>query len=218
MQKEELIVTRADQARALQNVGFLAQFRNPTSPSEVAKNLDLPANLAHHHAKRYARLELLNEVKRADGRVYYQLAAKVFKHDSTLLPLGSSDEKTAATLTRLKDRFLAVFERSHRAAGEQISDWAVYTFGADATLPPPEGTPLEARPPHFHLRTVPLSPERYRAFVKQVDALLRNAEAEGDNAEPCTFAFVALPGALQHGARDAQELASFMPPEERKLL
>ena len=211
MQKEEMIITREDQARALQDVGFLGQFRNPTSPSEVAKNLDLPANLAHHHAKRYTRLELLNEVKREDGKVYYQLAAEVFKHSSDLLPLGSPDEKTAATLTRLRDEFLAAFERSERAAGEQVSGWAVYTFGAAVTPPPPDAAPLEARSPHFRLRTVPLSPERYRAFIKQVDALLRDAEAEEDNAEPCTFAFVALPGELQRGTHDAQELASFMP-------
>ena len=76
---------------------------------------------------------------------------------------------------------------------------------------------LEPRPPHFRLRTVALSPERYRAFVRQVDTLLRDAEAEEESAEPCTFAFTALPDALQRGTRDAQEVASFMPPEERRL-
>ena len=217
MQKEEMIITREDQARALQNVGFLGQFVAPTSPSEVAKKLEMPANLAHHHAKRYAGLELLQKVNREGGKVYYQLAAKVFKHSSDLLPLGNPDEKTAATLTRLRDAFLTAFERSERKVGEFTSDWAVYTFNADAAPPPPEGTPLEARPPHFRLRTVPLSPERYRAFVKQVDALLRDAEAEEAGAEPCTFAFVALPGALQRGTHDAQEVASFMPPEARGL-
>lgn len=129
MQREEMIVTREDQARALQNVGFLGQFIAPTSPSEVAKRLGMPANLAHHHVKRYAGLELLNEVRREGGKVYYQLAARVFKHSSDLLPLGNPDEKTAATLTRLRDEFLTAFERSERSVDEQMSDWAVYTFG-----------------------------------------------------------------------------------------
>jgi hypothetical protein len=46
MQRDELIVTRPEQARALQDTGFLARFLEPASPSDVARSLGIPANLA----------------------------------------------------------------------------------------------------------------------------------------------------------------------------
>lgn len=163
--ENELVLTEADQARAVQDSGFLGQFLRPTSPSKVARKLGMPANLAHHHAQRHAALGLLREVKREQGRVYYQLAARTFKHARSLLPAGDPDEYTAATLAQLHERFLAAYERSDRPADSHDPDWSIHRFGEGPLAEEPvAGTaalPNEAHPAHFQVRTLPLlSPPR----------------------------------------------------------
>ncbi len=210
MQQDELIITREDQAKALQEVGFLGCFLEPASPSEVAKELDMPANLAHHHAKRHAALGLLNEVSREGGKVYYQLAARTFKHDRKLLP--DDPDHMSANLTRLQQRFLSAYERSDRLAGEQDPDWTIYGFSGE---PPPRVrnyVPSEPHPAHFEAHTFRLSAEAYHALVRQIAHLLETAEPSGE--KPCTLAFLAFDGVLQDGTQDHHTILSFAPPIE----
>lgn len=211
-----MIVESAEQAKALQDVGFLGQFVEPASPSEVAKQFHIAPNLAHHHAKRHAELGLLVEVKREGGQVYYQLAAKRIKHRRSLLPVGHSDERVTAALARLEELFLKAYERSDRIASEQDPDWAVYGFTPE---PIPEATlegdllMTEARPPHLQVRTVRLSPEAYRRLVRQVWRLLEKVSADSEESEvTCTLAFVAMAGGFYRGMQDGQVTATFVPP------
>jgi DNA-binding transcriptional ArsR family regulator len=114
MQRDELTVTREDQAVALQDVGFLSHFLTPASPSDVARRLGMAANLAHHHAKRHAELGLLEEAKREAGKVYFQLVARVFKHARALIPVEDPNYGVKTSLSLLQRHFSAPYERSDR--------------------------------------------------------------------------------------------------------
>jgi DNA-binding transcriptional ArsR family regulator len=219
MQRDELIVTRPEQARALQDSGFLARFLEPASPSDVARSLGIPANLAHHHARRHAELGLLEEVRREGGKVYYQLVARTFKHDRTLLPAGDPDEHTAVMTGLLRDRFLRAYERSDRFSPDGVPSW--HTYGFDREARPEEPEPRrptegsESHPAHLQLRTVSLSPKSYRELVRKVARLIIEAEAEDEEqAQPCTLAFLAMAGVLQEGSTDSRYLSTFVPPAE----
>lgn len=219
MQREELIVTRVDQARALQDAGLLSPYLKPASPSDVARKLGIPANLAHHHAKRHAALGLLNEVKRERGKVYYQLAARTFKHHRSLIPAGDPDEHTAVTLTSLRERFLAAYQRSDRREGGENPNWHIYGFDRQGIPEVPEASrlapPSEPHPAHFQARTLTLSAKRYRELVRQIAELISDAESEdGPPDHACTLAFLAMDGVLQEGSRDSHYLSTFVPPSE----
>lgn len=211
-----MVVENAEQATALQDVGFLGQFVEPASPSEVARKLGMAPNLAHHHAKRHASLGLLVEVRREGGRVYYQLAARRFKHRRSLVPVGHPDERVTATLSRLEVQFLEAYERADRIAGVQDPDWTVYGF---VPGPVPEAVPEgdliapEARPAHLQVRTVRLTPEGYVRLVRGVWRLLEEVEADTqDVGAACTFAFLAMEGVLHQGEQEGMITASFVPP------
>ncbi|MEX2541019.1 MAG: hypothetical protein WD314_04395 [Trueperaceae bacterium] len=219
MQRDELVVTRPEQARALQDTGFLGRFLEPASPSDAARALGMPANLAHHHARRHASLGLLMEVKRERGRIYYQLAARTFKHHRSLLPAGDPDEHTAVTLRQLKERFLAAYQACDRMEDGQNPNWHVYGFDREGIPEVLRGrgveTVSEARPAHFQARTLSLTPDRYRELVRRIANLILEAEAEdGPQAEPCTLAFLAMDGVLQEGSADSHYMASFVPAGE----
>jgi hypothetical protein len=219
--EKELVLTEADQARAVQDAGFLGQFLRPISPSDVAKKLNMPANLAHHHAQRHAALGLLREVKREHGKVYYQLAAQTFKHTHSLLPAGDPDEYTAAILTQLREHFLRAYERSDRLGGDEDPDWSVHQFSssdspderAHAPIASPETRLIEAHPAHFQVRTLPLTAASYRRLVRLISESLTDAAMDAEaGAGPCTLVFMAMDGDLQPGTRDSNHVSSFVPP------
>lgn len=219
----ELTLTEAEQARAVQDSGFLGQFLKPVSPSDVAKKLEMPANLAHHHAQRHAALGLLREVKREHGKVYYQLAAQTFKHAHSLLPAGDPDEYTAATLAQVQERFLAAYERSDRLTDNQDPNWRVHQFSESSLDKKQEPTPvvdvdtpaLEAHPAHFQVRALPLTPTGYQQLVRRIYELLRDVSVDMEaGAAPCTFVFMAMDGDVQAGTRDSNSVSSFVPSVE----
>ena len=162
---QERILTTAEQAKAVQEVGFLGQFFAPKSPSDAARKLGIPANLAHHHAQRHLGLGLLQETGREGGKVLYQLTAKLFKVPRTLLPPGDPDNKTARLLDLIQTRFLAAYGRSSRLEDRNDPDYDLYGFTAkddpDPELPETSGGPLEPRPAHFQARTFFLTQASY---------------------------------------------------------
>lgn len=216
----EVTLTTPEQAKAVQDTGFLGQFLEPVSPSEVAKKLGLSANLAHHHAQRHVALGLLRLVKREHGRVYYQLTARTFKHARSLLPAGDPDEYTAATLTGLREHFLRAYERSDSLTDADDPNWSVHSFGRRTEATPtksPVGAPLEPalelHPAHFQVRILPLTAESYRRLVRDISRLLSEATFETlGTSGPCTLAFLAMDGDLQAGTRDSDHLSSFVIP------
>jgi DNA-binding transcriptional ArsR family regulator len=219
MQQDEMVVTSPEQARALQDTGFLGRFLEPASPSDVARSLGIPANLARHHAKRHASLGLLLKVKRERGKVYYQLAAKTFKHHRSLLPVGDPDEHTTVMLRALQERFLSAYEYCDRIESGEHPNWHVYGFAREGLPEGLQGNGEQAAempwPAHFQARTLRLTPARYRELVRRIANLIVEAEAdEEDRAEPCIIALLAMDGVLQEGSSDSHYLSTFVPSAE----
>ncbi len=218
---KELILTTVEQAKAVQDVGFLGRFAVPTSPSDAARKLGMPANLAHHHAQRHLALGLLEERVREGGKVLYGLTAKRFKVPRTLLPPEDPNNRTAKLLNTVQKRFLEAYERSNRLARQDDPDYELYDFVTkddphpEPHEPPePSSEPLEPRPAHFQARTFPLSPASYQKLVREIADLIVAAENEHDRPGSglCTFVFLGMDGELQAGMQDSLSVSSFVPP------
>ncbi len=215
MQKEELILTDPEAARALRDTPMLAQFLEPKSPSEVAKKIGQPANLVHHHAKRGLELGLLLEDRREGGRVYYQLAARTFQYSRLLLAPTETENWEMRELTAA---FLNAYARSDHIAGNDDPDYTSHTFAAPS-YPPEKKKPQngytetpEIHPAHYSARTFKLGAARYRTLVQEIAHLIIEAEAETSaDSSTCTFAFLAFDGVLQEGSEDSQSINSYAP-------
>ena len=215
--EKERILTTVEQAKAVQEVGFLRQFFVPKSPSDAARKLEMPANLVHHHAQRHLSLGLLEEVGREGSKVLYQLTARLFKVPRTLLPPEDPDNRTVRLLKLVRERFLAAYERSSRLEDQNDPDYDLYGFTAkddpDAELPETSGKPLEPRPAHFQTRTFSLSPASYQRLVRKITDLV--VAAENEHGQPgsglCTLVFLGMDGDLQTGASDSRFISSFVP-------
>jgi DNA-binding transcriptional ArsR family regulator len=218
MQKEELVITNPEAARALRDTPMLAQFLEPKSPSEVAKKIGQPANLVHHHAKRGLELGLLLEDRREGGRVYYQLAARAFKYDRFLL---TPDESEGSQMRDLMDAFLNAYTRSDHIAGNQDPDYATHGFAHPSdplekkrprNYDPGEPETPEVHPAHYSARTFKLGAARYRALVQEIAHLIIEAEKDdASDAGYCTFAFLAFDGITRELHEDSQTINSFVP-------
>lgn len=215
MDKERILTTEA-QAKAVQKVGFLGQFFEPTSPSDAAKRLEQPANLVHHHAQRHLGLGLLEEVGREDGKVLYRLSAQHFKVPRGLLPPGNPENKVARELALIERHFLKAYERSDYLCNDDDPDYDHYGFSREVELgwqPEDYDESPESRPAHYQARTVELTPQRYRELVQKISHLLIHAEKEQNKAAGlCTFVFLGMDGELQPGAGNSQGISSFIPP------
>lgn len=215
MDKERILATEA-QAKAVQEIGFLNQFIEPTSPSDAAKQLGQPANLVHHHVQRHLELGLLKEVMRENGKVFYQLTARLFKVPHDLLPPGDPDNQVARELDLIQRCFLKAYERSDRINHEDpnFSHFGfVFKDDPEPWLAQP-GDMLEPHATHFQARTLALTPQSYQRLVRQIADLITGAEYESNKPEAdlCSLVFLGMDGELQAGAGNSHYTSSFVPP------
>ncbi len=197
-----MTVTTVEAARGLQNAGFLSYFLEPASPSDVAKKMDMAANLAHHHAKKALETGLLLEVGREGGKVLYQLAARTFRHPANLLPTGSPDDRVAHLLDTVKTRFLEVYAHSESTSQYEDEDYTRYAFGSKEKplLPQPVNTDpiLEPYPPHSHARTLRLSSSAYIALMRELTRLIDlEPHQEKELGKACTVVLLGWGGTLE---------------------
>lgn len=216
----ELVLTDPEAARALMNVAFLGQFRDPASPSDVARKLEMPANLAHHHAQKSLRLGLLFEVGREKGRVLYQLTALSFKFKRDISEAAHFEEAVFDRSARqMMEAFLEAKERSYDRLRGDSERWSVCTFSSEGN--PPTGAPIteesdEPRPALFVQRTVKLTPERYRALLSRINKLIQEAVSERNDSRSatCTIAALGFEGAAHEGLTDdSLSFSSFFNPK-----
>jgi DNA-binding transcriptional ArsR family regulator len=217
MQKESLIITNPEAARALRDTPMLAQFLEPKSPSEVAKKTGQPANLVHHHAKRGLELGLLLEDRREGGRVYYQLAARAFKYDRFLL---TPDESEGSQMRVLTEAFLRAYTRSDHIEENEDPDYSTHVFASPSdpaekkrprNYDPGEPETTEVHPAHYSTRTFKLGAVRYRALVREIAHLIIEAqEDDTPDAGFCTFALLAFDGETQENQGGSQAINSFV--------
>lgn len=216
-QVPELVLTDPEAAHALMNVAFLGRFREPASPSDVARGVGMPANLAHHHAQKCLRLGLLFEAGRKKGKVLYQLTARSFRIPRELA--GDGRGQFERSVQQLAQAYLSAYEKSESfVSGEGA--WSVCTFGGDEANDPPV-QPLhdeteEPRPALFTQRTVKLTPQRYRELLSRLSELVQAVESERDKvgAATCTVAVLGFEGVAHEGLEDdSLSYSSFFTPD-----
>lgn len=220
MQKQELILTNPEAARALRDNDLLHEFLEPTSPSEIAKKKGLAANVVHHHAKRLLELGLLFEVRRETRRVFYQLTARCFKYHHHLL--GEAPENSE--LQELTSAFTRAYQRSSHLEGREI-DYSIHSFLDRSEFPngghqamlfryPNVSThteTLETHPAHYGARTFQLSAQKYQELVKKITMLMVECEDEPSSSDGlCTLTFLAFDGATREGGTGSAVLNSFV--------
>lgn len=209
-QLPELVLTDPEAADALQDVGFLGQFREATSPSDAARKLGMPANLAHHHAQKYLRLGLLFEAGREKGKVLYQLVALTFS-----VPNIIQDRAYERSVNEVNTRYREAYERSISRQVNPRDRGTTCHFGeVGVPSPVPTGRTLthEPRPAYRVERTLMLTPERYRALLLKIELLLQNEESQRDvaGAEVCTLSALAFEGSAREGVADSLSVSSFL--------
>jgi hypothetical protein len=197
MQKDIITVTDIEAARALRGVGFLPQFLEPASPSDVAKQAKVAANLVHHHAKRCLELGLLFEAKRQGGKVFYQTAARNFKVPRGLL---ENEDKIGVTIRNLSSAFMQAYEKSDRLTNSEDYEYDVYGYSDPIPQLHDETKPDigsgEARPSHFQAITVRLSPSSYQELVRKIAVLLNKTKPEPKEGVACTIGLMAFEGLI----------------------
>jgi hypothetical protein len=197
MQKDIITVTDVEAARALRGVGFLPQFLEPASPSDVAKQAKVAANLVHHHAKRCLELGLLFEAKREGGKVFYQTAARNFKVPRGLL---ENEDKIGMVIRNLSSAFMQAYEKSDRLTNTDDYEFDVYGYSDPIPQLHDETKPDigsgEARPAHFQAITVRLSPLSYQELVRKIATLLNETKPEPKDNVACTIGLMAFEGLI----------------------
>ena len=211
-QLETLVIDNPEAIRALRETTFIGLFLEPSSPSEAAKQAGITANLMHHHAKRYLELGLLFEAKREAGKVFYQLGAKNFKIPWELIP---ADDLIGKTLQDLSNAFTKAYERSNRLMTTSPEYHMIgFATPAEEYLPTENHNVeiLEARPAHYQMRSLKLSPSSYRALVKQISDLITDTEMEtSSDAAQCTISLLAFEGSVIDVPSDSHHVQSYMP-------
>ena len=204
MQQDLMTVTSVEAARGLQNAGFLSYFLEPASPSDVAKKMDMAANLAHHHAKKALETGLLLEVGREGGKVLYLLAARTFRHPADLLPTGSPDDRVAHLLDTVKTRFLKVYTHSEATSRYEDLDYTRYVFGSKEKPPLPQ--PINTNP------ILRLSSSAYVALMRELSRLIDlEQHQEKESGKACTVVLLGWGGTLEGDIDSATWHSSFIP-------
>ena len=215
-QLPELVIDDPAAARSLMNVAFLSRFLEPASPSDVARRLGMPANLAHHHARRALKAGVLFEARRDQGKVLYQLSARQFKVPGELREgVGAGERVFHRLVTWLTTAFLRAFDRSESAAQGREGRWSVVTFTAtDDTRPVAPVNPHsdESRPAFFVQRTFSMTPAGYRRLLSRIQLLIEEEHAHpGDpRAAVCTVAALGFEGLVyQELSEDSLSTTAF---------
>ena len=216
MQKDRIRLTNPEADRTLRDTPVLHQFINERNSSDVAKELNMPANLVHHHVKRGVELGLLFETKREGKRIYYQLTAKEFTHSRNLLEY---QEAIVGQLNALSNAFLPAYEISEAQCAEANDpDYHTIGFVEPATLPPKpkrlEENVVQTYPAHFQARTIYLTSAQYKRLLREMNQIINdmNPQLTGD-VKPCTLTLIGFQGELQTGHDNAEEISSFLEPQ-----
>jgi hypothetical protein len=214
MQRAELTVTTSQAASALRDISLLAYFLEPSSPTDVARTCQMPANLLHHHVKRALEAGVLFEVKRESRKVFYQLTARVFKVPRELMDTQTTDLEDIKLISRA---FTSAYTRSDQIAGHLDPEYAIFGFGNESSDPRDlqptftDNESTESHPAHLHIRTLCLTPSSYKKLAGQISKLLLEAERNSKSkADACSFAFLAWNGAMREGQLDSQTVNSYL--------
>ena len=213
MQKDRIRLTNPEAARTLLDSPVLGRFVDEQNSSDIAKELNMPANLVHHHVKRGVELGLLKETKREGKRIYYQLVAKEFTHSKNLLEY---QEQMTSALRLLSGAFLPAYEASEaQCASANDPDFHTIGFVEPTSLPPKpkrlEENVVQTYPAHFQSRTVYLTSAQYKRLLSEMNQVITNIQLDkSSDAKPCTLTLIGFQGELRAGHDNSKQISSFL--------
>jgi DNA-binding transcriptional ArsR family regulator len=210
MQKDQIRISNPEAAKTLRDSPVLHLFLEPATPSQVAKKLEMPANLVHHHIKRALELGLVFIAKQDGRKIFYQVAAKNFSFRRDLLTL---EQTKGAELQQLSSAFLEAYLRCETdASNANDPDYHIVGF-AEPNLPAkpksaePRDLPSE-HPAHFQIKTVRLGVVQYQKLIQTLAQLLDESNAD-KSAQPCTIAVLGFAGEWRKGHDNTVSISSF---------
>lgn len=168
----------------------LSTFAEPLTPSEAARKLDIPANIAHYRTKRLAAAGLLEAVER-HGKGRYRSVARAFLipaeltpalHDSSLLMLDGM-------LGKLHRAMMTCTEQ-HLRDLEWVTSGKSLTLDLSGQIDLSNGEPRQY-PGACRISSVELSSAQYQKLTESIIAMLEDLQGEAGEKH-CTLAFIAF--------------------------
>jgi hypothetical protein len=200
MDVEELRLTlNAQQFKYLldpQSFLLLSHFTESKSPSDVAKEMNMPANVIHYRVKRAVKLGLLVIAERQGRRHCFRLAAEKFRVPLDLLPLISevTPHMLKRALTKIHKGFSqelsqvqnTLYESAYDVDGERFVDLDIQ----NSVL-------AKAFFPVIQLLEIRLQPAHYVNLVEILTRGLTEAQEKvNSEGQLCTFVIIAYQGSI----------------------
>ena len=172
--------------------GALYLFKEPLTPSEVARRMQVPANVMHYCVKRLFEAGLLEITDDSSRSRTYQTVATRFLLSPELQPaVGEAVPAMLETmLSKLHRNFLKSLETDMDSADELFEGGPV-AFNLDTSLIISNANPPKYGP-WVSISTRALSAEQFQKVTQAVNAIL--AEVPVEEGERCTLAFLAYRG------------------------
>ena len=190
----------AEQLELVFNLPYYAAlylFKEPLTPSEVARRLQLPANVLHYRVKRLVEAGLLEVADDSNrSRTYKTVATRFSLAPELQAALGEAVPTMLDTmLGKLHRNFLKSLETDVDSADELFGNGPVEFDLEDSLIIGSVEPPKYA--PWVSISTRALSAKQFQKVTKAVNTILGEVPVEEDEKR-CTLAFLAYQG---EGAR-----------------
>ncbi len=168
-------------------------FKEPLTPSEVARRLQVPANVMHYRVKRLLEADLLEVADdNARSRTYRTVAERFLLSPELQHTLGEAIPAMLDTmLSKLHRNFLKSIEDGATAETDLFENGPV-EFDLDTSLIISNANP-PAYGPWVSISTRSLSAEQFQKVTEAVTAILGEVPI-GEGEKRCTLAFLAYQG------------------------
>ncbi len=196
MTKTDAYPLNAEQLELLFNLPYYAAlylFKEPLTPSEVARRLQVPANVLHYRVKRLHEAGLLETIDDSTRSRTYQTVAERFSLSPELQPaVGEAvPAMLDGMLSKLHRNFLKSIEAETSAEADLFENGPVEfdleeTFAIGSSKPPKYGTWVS-------ISTPTLSAEQFQKIYRAVNTIIGEVKAE-EGERRCTLAFLAYQG------------------------
>lgn len=167
-------------------------FKEPLTPSEVARRLQVPANVMHYRVKRLLEAGLLEVADDSNRSRTYKTVAERFLLLPELQPtlVEAIPAMLDTMLSKLHRNFLRSIEAGAKAETDLFENGPV-EFDLDTSLIISSTSP-PAYGPWVSISTPSLSAEQFQKITQAVSAIL--GEMKSEEGERCTLAFLAYQG------------------------
>ncbi len=194
--KTDAYALSAEQLELLFNLPYYAAlylFKEPLTPSEVARRLRVPANVMHYRVKRLFDVGLLEVVDESSRSRTYKTVAERFLLSPELQ--ATVGEAVPAMLDGMLSKLHRNFMRRLEAEAEDFEalfEDGPIEFGLEESF-----TLGSSKPPEYgtwvSISTPTLSAEQFQKIYQAVNIIISEVEPE-EGEKRCTLAFLAYQG------------------------